>query len=300
MDVGTLGADYLAKDAVLRHVEGTEFKPVVAAVFKNHAVLLLLLGQVDECPALLKVHGRGHFDSRVLAVFEGALGYGEVVIPVGGYIYEVDVGTAAEFLIAFCTRVDVGRGKANLLEVALATFGAGCFVVAEGHDLHTGNVSETGYCTGATHAKTHESHAQVLLLGADEVEHVLLACGALRSVHNDGSFVPMPLGGRRQRLCAHRETAHREQGRKGHGKCSNKFLHLIQVLDNEYVNVLRVVARDQPPRRTGFTICHAKVTKLLYTGNVALVFYLHTCTFGSSPRLFPCNSGKTGHGAGCV
>ena len=103
MNVGTLGADNLTKHTVLGHVEGVHFKPVVAAVFEYHAVLAGLFRKVDEVPALFEVHGRGHFDGGVLAILHSELGYGEVVIPVGCYIYDVDVVALAEFLVAFGT-----------------------------------------------------------------------------------------------------------------------------------------------------------------------------------------------------
>ena len=80
VNVSALSVEHLTQQALLSHVEGVELEPVVAAVLQNHAVLAGLLGQVNELPALLQVHGAGHLDSGVLAILQSALSYGEVVI----------------------------------------------------------------------------------------------------------------------------------------------------------------------------------------------------------------------------
>ena len=43
VDICTLGTKYFTEYSVLGHVESVEFKPVIAAVFQNHAVLAVLL-----------------------------------------------------------------------------------------------------------------------------------------------------------------------------------------------------------------------------------------------------------------
>ena len=56
MDICTLRTENLAEDALLSHVQGVHLKPVIAAVFKNHAVLARFFAQVDKIPALLQIH----------------------------------------------------------------------------------------------------------------------------------------------------------------------------------------------------------------------------------------------------
>ena len=211
VDIGAFCADHFAEHTGLRHFEGVEFVVVVAAVFENHAVLAGLFREVNQIPALFEVHGRGHFDGRVLAVFEGALGNGEVVVPVGSHVDEVDVGALAKFLVAILAEVDVGRRQAGLLQIALAGFCAAFLIVAKRNDLHAGNVAETVHCTRTAHAETYEGHAHRLDFRGSEAEHMLLTCRAFGSFCHDGTFVPMPLRRGRERLCLHRDACAEHQ-----------------------------------------------------------------------------------------
>ena len=80
---------------MLRHVQRSHFEPVVAAVFKNHAVELFLLGEIYQFPTFFQVHSRWHLVSHILAVFESALCYNGVVVPVGSDVHEVDIVASA-------------------------------------------------------------------------------------------------------------------------------------------------------------------------------------------------------------
>ena len=214
VDIGAFCADHFAEHAGLRHFEGVEFVVVVAAVFENHAVLAGLFREVNQIPALFEVHGRGHFDGRVLAVFEGALGNGEVVVPVGSHVNEVDVGALAKFFVAVFAEIDVSGRQVCFFKITLAGFCATFFIVAKGNDLHAGNVAETVHGTGTAHAEAYESHAHRLDFRSGEAEHMLLTCRAFGSFCHDGTFVPMPLRRRRQRLSLHRDARAEHQ----HGK----------------------------------------------------------------------------------
>ena len=223
VDVGALGAYDFAENAVLGHVERVHLEPVVAAVFENHAVLAGFLAQVDEFPALLEVHGRRHLDGRVLAVFKGTLGHGEMVVPVGGHVNEVDVVALAELFVSLGAGVDVGGRKACLAQELLAGFGAGFLIVAEGYNLHAGDVGEALHGAGATHAKAHKGHAHGFEFGGRQTEHVLLPGGTRGRVDYDGSFVPMPLGGRGERLGLSLQTA------QGQQRCERTGQHAVQL-----------------------------------------------------------------------
>ena len=106
VDVSSLCADYLTEHTVLRHVQRIHLKPVIAAVFQNEAVLACCLAQVDKIPAFLQVHGRRYLDGYVLAVLQCTFGNGEVVQPVCGDIYQINIITFTKFLVTCLTRVD--------------------------------------------------------------------------------------------------------------------------------------------------------------------------------------------------
>ena len=152
-----------------------------------------LLCEIDELPALLEVHGAWYFDGCVLAVEHGALCYGEVVIPVCGYVYEVDVRTLAELFVAFLAVVYVGRLQAFLAHVFLAAFGACFFVVTEGYYFYAWDITETHYCPRASHTETYEAYAHGLNLRCFQTKGMLLPCGACWCFDYDCALVPMPL-----------------------------------------------------------------------------------------------------------
>ena len=194
VDVSTLATQHFSEDAVLRHVERVEFIPVVAAVLENHAVEARLLREVDEFPALLKVHGRRHLDSRVLAIQKGALGNGEMVIPVGGHIHEVYIGTLAKLLVAFLATIDVCWRKSSLAEILLTSLSTSLFIITKGNNLSAWNVSETSYSTRSTHAQTDKANADCCHLRSRKSENILLSCRTSRCINNESSLVPMIFG----------------------------------------------------------------------------------------------------------
>ena len=218
VDVCALCAQYLSEYAVLRHVERAHLKPVVAAVFQDHAVELLLLGEVHQLPALLQVHGRWHLVGHVLAVLQRTSCHDGVMLPVCGDIDEVNVVAAAEGLVALGARID-GCGRQSVLAQGLVELGcARLLKVAERHDLHAGEQGEVGHGVGTAHSQSHKTDAHRLHLRQRQPDHVLLSCGALGAVYHDFSFVPVPLRGGRMRLGACRQGPCREDGGKTHAE----------------------------------------------------------------------------------
>ena len=214
VNVSAFSTKHFTENTVLRHVEGVEFVVVVAAVFEDHAVLARFLREVDQLPALIEVHSRGNFDRGVFSVFESTLGYGEMVVPIRGNIDEIYVRTGTNCFVALCAVVNVGRSETFLAEFLLALLCSFAFVVAECHNLHTGDVGETDYCPGAAHAETYKGHTYRFHLGDSETENVLLSGSTLRSCGHDGALIPVPVAGLRILGGGLSRCARKEQSRK--------------------------------------------------------------------------------------
>ena len=185
MAIGSLHVDDLAKESLLRHVQRVQLEKVVAAVFENHAVQSLLLRHVDELPDFVHIHGRGHLDGHVLAVFHRLASHEEVVDPVGGDIDHVDVCALAEFLVAVFARIDFGRWHRSLLQVFLAGFGSLGFVVAESLDFDARDVGPALHGTRSAHTQSDEGHAHHVHLRRHHAEGCLLSGGHGRHFGHD-------------------------------------------------------------------------------------------------------------------
>ena len=185
--IGTLCVDDLTEETLLCHVERVQLEEVVAAVLQNHAVQALLLGEVDELPDFVHVHGRRHLDGHVLTVLQCLLGHQEVVYPVGGDVDHVDVGALAEFLIAILAIVDVSWRHGSLLQVAVATLGAFLHMVAERLDFDAGNVGPALHGARSAHAQTDECHAHHVHLRCHQSQCGLLSGRHGRHIRHDGS-----------------------------------------------------------------------------------------------------------------
>ena len=193
VDISALSANYFAKHALLSHVERVHFKPVVAAVFENHAVHALGFAQVDELPALVEVHSSRHFYCHVFAIFHSAFSHGEVVIPVGANIHEVDIGAFAEFHITVFAAIDIGERHACALQIALAVFGTFFFIVAESFHFHAWDIHKSFHSRRSAHTETHESYSHHFDFWASHAYYVLLTGRAFGRFGNDGVACPVPL-----------------------------------------------------------------------------------------------------------
>ena len=158
MDISTLGTYYLAKESLLSHVQGTHLIIVVAAVLQHHTMYAVLLAQVYEFPTLFQVHGAGHLDGCMLAVFHSAFGDGEMMVPVCSYVYQVNVIALAHIHVSCFSAVYVGRGQPRFPQVFLRISGTGLLIIAEGYYLHTGYVAIPLHRPGATTAKSGKSY----------------------------------------------------------------------------------------------------------------------------------------------
>ena len=141
-----------------------------------------------------------------------------MMVPVGGYIHEVDVLALAKFFVALGSAVDVGWRQTRFAQVFLTGFGTVLFIVAQGYDLYAGDVAETHHGTGTSHAQAYKAHPYGLQFGGCHAQGMLLSGRALGCVHYDGALVPVPFGGRTQALC-HGCSSH-SNGHEGYGKHS--------------------------------------------------------------------------------
>ena len=192
VDVGTLCADDFAEESLLSHVQGAHLVIVIAAVLQEHAMQAVLLAQVDEFPALLQVHGAWHFDGCMLAVFQGTFGNGEMMVPVGGNVYQVDVLPLAHVDVSCRSAVDVSRGQTHVTQVFLCISGTTFFIVTEGNNLHAGNVAVAIHRPGPAASQAGKAHPHGLYLWNGQAQSRLLSDRTGRTLHDDGSLVPMP------------------------------------------------------------------------------------------------------------
>ena len=148
-----------------------------------------LLGEIDKRPNLVHVHGRWYLNGNMLATFQCCFSYEEMVNPVGGDIYHVDVLTFTQFQVSVFARVDVCGGHTCIAKILLASLCTLLLIVAECHDLNTRNVSPTFYGTWSTHTQTHESHANNVEFGSYQSQNRLLSWLSVRYVCYDGSVL---------------------------------------------------------------------------------------------------------------
>ena len=194
-----------------------------------------LLTHVDQAPALVQVHGTRHLDGSMLAVFHGTLSHWEMVVPIGSDVNQVDVWALAQFLVTLFSAVDGSRFQALLAQEFLRFLSALLLVIAKSHDFNTRDMAESHHRPWSTHTESHESHAHGLQFWSLESQYVLLSGRTFGSFHYDSTLVPMPLGIRRQRLCA---CCKRECSQRRNQKAFDfHFFHLATLLVRIYLGV---------------------------------------------------------------
>ena len=134
----------------------------------------------------------------MLAVLHGKLCHGEVVVPVGSDVHEIDIVALAEFLITLLAKIDVGGHQTCIAERLLASFSASLLVVAESNDFYTRDVAEACHGTRTAHAEAYEAYTYGLELRSGEAKCVFLSGRTLRCFHYKCTFIPMSLGRGRQ------------------------------------------------------------------------------------------------------
>ena len=206
MYIAALDVQDVAEEALLGHVEGGELEEVVDAVLEHHAVAAGLLGGVDKLPAFVEIHGSGHFHGHVLAVFHGVDGHGDVVLPVGGDVYDVDVGAFAELFPALLAAILGGGGASGVLQVFLRLGQTLGVLVAQGLDGGAVDIGPAIHGARAAHAQADEAHAHTVHGGGAEVNHVGSALRTGRYLGLDGC------GGCRNGAKAQRQHQDREYG----------------------------------------------------------------------------------------
>ncbi len=119
MYVSTFCMNYFAKQSLPRHIKRKQFKKIVAAVFKHHAMLLCFLRSIYQLPALIEGKRRRNFCSRMLALLHGIHRYRRMQMPGRTYVYEVNIRSLTHGLPSFLTTILNGFFSASLFEYAL-------------------------------------------------------------------------------------------------------------------------------------------------------------------------------------
>ena len=137
MDIRTLGTKHLAEEALLCHVERSEFEEVIHTVLQHHAVTLGALGGVDDIPRFLEAAHSGDFTSYVLALLHSVDHHRSMAYPVGDDVDEVDIRAVTELLPCFlATTIFSSLGQAPTGEDLLGLLYPLGVEVTDGLDLY--------------------------------------------------------------------------------------------------------------------------------------------------------------------
>ena len=143
VQVTALRVEDLAEHALLGHVVDHHLHPVVVAVLHQHAMLLELLGRLDNRPAVLEGHRRRHLGRGVLPVLHRGQHDRHVPFPRRRVVDEVQfLGLAQPLEIARAARVRRRRAVAGLRDGLGGPLCALRPDVADGRDAAAGNLQE--------------------------------------------------------------------------------------------------------------------------------------------------------------
>ena len=194
VDVRALAMHQLAKYPLAAEVEREHLAFAVAAVLELHAMAFRAFARLDERPAILEIHRRGHFDEDVLAVFHRLEGDRNMHVPAGRVVDHVDAAPSAHlapFILGSAERLR--RGLAVVLEPLLLGDDAILDEIAQGAHLHAGNVCQAVHRAAAAHAEAHDAHTHLFELRRGKALHrtarthahaaVCATCGHRRSAH---------------------------------------------------------------------------------------------------------------------
>ena len=176
---------HFSEEAFAGHLQCRQLEEIVAAVLQYHTVQAFALSHVDQRPAVFQGIGGRHFDSHMLAVLHGIEGHRYMVLPVGAYIYEVDIRIFAQLLEGFhAAGIFRSRREAALRKVFLRCLDAVRLDVADGRDFHPGDISIADDSVAAPHAESYEPHPDSFHRGYSQPQHVGLSrCAGRRRSH---------------------------------------------------------------------------------------------------------------------
>lgn len=88
MNIRAFYMQNFTKDPLLRHIQRSQFKEIVHAVFKLHAMFAGSFGRVDQVPDLLHRHGSRHFYCHMLAVLHRVYAHFRMVFPISRNVHQ--------------------------------------------------------------------------------------------------------------------------------------------------------------------------------------------------------------------
>ena len=122
----------------------------------------------------------------MLAMLHGIECHGDVVDPVGTDVDEVDVVPLTKLFVGFSVAGILGcPGESPGFKGLLGPLDILRKHVAKSHDLDSGNISEAGDRSGASHSETDESDSDGFHRGNSQTDDIFLSGGTGGSVDLD-------------------------------------------------------------------------------------------------------------------
>ena len=179
------------------------------------------LGRIDQRPAVGDGQRRRHLDGHVLAPLHRVQCNGDVHLPVGTVIDQIDILQLADAAPVIHAGELLRRRQAVYRKPLLRPLDIGGNLVAEGDDLHAVELRETLDSSTSPHTQTDEGHAHDRNRVAAQLQHVLLPLGTLRFREDDHTVLDpiRRIGSRMRRAGSQQKSEYEEQ------RCTNDGFH---------------------------------------------------------------------------
>jgi hypothetical protein len=149
VQIAAFGVKQLAEETLTNDVEDHHLHAVVVAVLHHHAMLAELLGRVDDRPAVLERHRRGHLGRRVLSALHRGQHDGDVPFPWRRVVDEIEIlGLAQPLEVARPACIDRRSRMTSFRNHFRGPVGALRSDVADSSDAASRNLEEIPHVTG--------------------------------------------------------------------------------------------------------------------------------------------------------
>jgi hypothetical protein len=179
--------DDLSEKTGLGEGEHLQFKEIIAAVFKNHAVLPCPFGCIDKVPAVFQSGGRRNFNGDMFPVFHSIKGDGNMMEPIGTDVHKVNIRILTESLVRLLLSAIRIGGKALAREILHAGIDPFLFDVTNGRDMTTGNESKPFHSITTSHSEADYAYSDISDRICGKLQHIFLAGGTGGNFRPDNS-----------------------------------------------------------------------------------------------------------------